>query len=1223
MFDIDHLYLASFNYKEDGKLTKKQVLQNRILNDMLTLLKDTGNSMHMLYKSIDNDTELLTNIANQLPEEGSNKARAFNFGTLHEQIARRNDYITGKFGIGPFALNVTSHVLTRIYGVKFKSTRFTEAAGITDLGRVFDDQNNYIDAWISAFINAHVDIVKDPYISKMNVNKYTYNMINLLIRAGYGDAAMWFITQPVIVDMANAYNNANSQFMRTKGTSIYSNQQAAVADAVAQWVPKELITDEAMNKFLDFKNKVSITRAIEAVSFIKDHMDTLREIAIMGHSASPNTVVELNNGEKRTVEEVQRQMFFAWKALEKYSIGLGNLVQRTKIDTKKHGKSLLDLHNYFINYNNMFHPVEDTSLFEMSTLDRLVNDSWIEQKTNLVCTIPFQILGEQVFEGNLDYLRNIIDLYIELNGNREVIKTERLEVINKAVKAQIKSQYIVRYAKQFLGKTNQDITNLFVGDRCMAYRLNMLNTAIRKSPKYKRLAKNPLIQALYVLEDSEETWVRNWKCKKPCFISIADTAGSSSANSDMVVDGWEDLLNDEDQFVRAFARDLIVYAYMTSGENAGWNNLFKYVPSSWTEGKIDNFDSLSDFIKRRLHNGDFGSFINLDDIAANNYNDYTFCKPLPYRNKDGFDNVIYSYNEGSLIAIRPGTNAPLYISRRIHRTYDQFSYVVYRHIGNMVSTEKQIIPLYQAIGTKGYSDSSRHKILEYGWKFNYLENVGKASAESFDEFIKNLKRYQEQHPDKFVDISGVGEYIDAVNKFASNEEIDGQENETDENTLEYTSMSEISMYSGGARGADSAWDFYSRKNGITNIIHIRDKENQKLAKGLSDRGISAVALTDEQMQEARDRIRALLGIDLKDSLKDNLKARNYYQVTNADAVFAVAKLADDRKGVKGGTNMAVQLSIATNKPVHVFDVTTEHWYKYDTSLRTFQQEDTPILTKNFAGIGTRDIENYQIQNDQHQYVDRPGYVGREKANVALKAIEEVFNKTKAALNEPVEVKQQNEQPSTNQVDLRSPKNYTAALAEIEKSFDIDNNTTKIVGKDAASHAIQKLNIDVSGALYGFDGKDVLNVLYKTSKFLTKNIDAAGAVVMSESMFYGDFAKKLKRLTGETVNDALSEDVFGVHKDESSDTFTVPQRLMNTLSFLESLKYDQREMLMDYICHNGVYDLIGDEKIDVSDEVHVTDTVEDNRQLDLFKELGVSENDMKKAEEVKNHCKGGK
>jgi hypothetical protein len=48
-FDIDHLYLASFNFRkgEDGKLTRnyeegsKEYYQNTILSSMMTLLKDT------------------------------------------------------------------------------------------------------------------------------------------------------------------------------------------------------------------------------------------------------------------------------------------------------------------------------------------------------------------------------------------------------------------------------------------------------------------------------------------------------------------------------------------------------------------------------------------------------------------------------------------------------------------------------------------------------------------------------------------------------------------------------------------------------------------------------------------------------------------------------------------------------------------------------------------------------------------------------------------------------------------------------------------------------------------------------------------------------------------------------------------------------------------------------------------------------------------------------
>ena len=90
-------------------------------------------------------------------------------------------------------MNVTNHILTTLYGVKFKESSFTQITGITGFDQILDEDNNQISSWLSAFINAHVDIVKDPYISKLNVNGFTYNMINLLARNGKGKQGLYFL----------------------------------------------------------------------------------------------------------------------------------------------------------------------------------------------------------------------------------------------------------------------------------------------------------------------------------------------------------------------------------------------------------------------------------------------------------------------------------------------------------------------------------------------------------------------------------------------------------------------------------------------------------------------------------------------------------------------------------------------------------------------------------------------------------------------------------------------------------------------------------------------------------------------------------------------------------------------------------------------------------------------------------------------------------------------
>ena len=69
----------------------------------------------------------------------------------------------------------------------------------------------------------------------------------------------------------------------------------------------------------------------------------------------------------------------------------------------------------------------------------------------------------------------------------------------------------------------------------------------------------------------------------------------------MFSEAWEDLLNDDDAFVRNFANDLIIYAFLTSGEYNGWTHMFKYVPYNWRVGKTRGFDhsveTFADFIK--------------------------------------------------------------------------------------------------------------------------------------------------------------------------------------------------------------------------------------------------------------------------------------------------------------------------------------------------------------------------------------------------------------------------------------------------------------------------------------------------------------------------------------------------------------------------------------------------------------------------------------------------
>lgn len=169
--------------------------------------------------------------------------------------------------------------------------------------------------------------------------------------------------------------------------------------------------------------------------------------------------------------------------------------------------------------------------------------------------------------------------------------------------------------------------------------------------------------------------------------------------------------------------------------------------------------------------------------------------------------------------------------------------------------------------------------------------------------------------------------------------------------------SEYTNWSGGARGADTEWKRIGEKYGISRTRDFRPEDLDKL--------------TPEQLDEVewayQEAFRYLGRRELaEDTPAGKLVRRDYLQAKKADAVFAISEIVQPgQKGskgftnnmpypiVEGGTGYAVTMAIQMDKPVYVFDQNEKQWYKWEGN--TFIRVDTPILTRNFAGIGTQRI----------------------------------------------------------------------------------------------------------------------------------------------------------------------------------------------------------------------------------------------------------------------------
>ncbi len=163
-------------------------------------------------------------------------------------------------------------------------------------------------------------------------------------------------------------------------------------------------------------------------------------------------------------------------------------------------------------------------------------------------------------------------------------------------------------------------------------------------------------------------------------------------------------------------------------------------------------------------------------------------------------------------------------------------------------------------------------------------------------------------------------------------------------------------HSGGADGSDTEWEIQGNKYEVKTIAYS--------FKGHKQNSKNQCVLTPQQLNEGADKAkeaakklhRPWSSIELKPYVK-NLISRNWFQVKGASAIYAIGKFVKGSKSlVDGGTGWAVQMAIDNNKPVYLFEQNENVWYEYSIAANMFVvTETTPALSNNFAGIGTREI----------------------------------------------------------------------------------------------------------------------------------------------------------------------------------------------------------------------------------------------------------------------------
>lgn len=762
-FDIDKLYVARFAYNKNGvKFNKGNSLKydevrNSIKNEMLEaylkvlLTRDNTNSLKL---SIDNATENVKEVLRDIEGPSSYHPTPFEVYSPTYQEARKAEYTGGKAGIGPFALNNAHHILTQLTKLSMVRDVFTNTLNIWNIGGIYDTpvagmkKGGRILDWLSAMINGFVDIAKDPYIVRLNVNSWTYNMVSFLLRTGKGKQTFYFVAQPILKEMAEAVIKTKGKYGidRTKTPTQLENE--AIESVLDKYDP----TKKYRKKY-EFINGNENSKANEYQDLFSTYQKENGE-----YTSRTRELLKLNKEEISNFNEEQVRIYYAWKALKPYADSLANLVKYSKVDTKKTGKTFAEQQTY---YNGMWAMTEDAN-FADGEIERFYNETFIAKKTEN--SIPF---GTSIFKNlllrNTDTFLSKKDIMLSLLGRKNNADSKLLNALISGMEAQIKSGFF----NQFIYQNGIDIHSMFTGKMSMAKRINNFKYEILKgNPKLSRFLNN----GGTINNDFINYLIPNIDYNGLDFIDTSSLLDADQSQANNLINYWRELIDDPEPRVSQLFKDLVVYAFLTSGDNPTMNSFFQYVPNSY---KISM--GYTDYIQTKLDelsNGVDQSIVR-DDLFLNNWQNDKLVRPVDLYNNKGVKLYSISLNDQSVVpniilgerqdktdrpAIRPSNwlsmtyvndkgkliegKFPIFypyikINDGLGRTpanYHVYSLIGYKQAADPETRRLNYIPIYGLVSKKGYKYRG-HTVVEYGKESQF--DFNKESVWDYTEALQN------------------------------------------------------------------------------------------------------------------------------------------------------------------------------------------------------------------------------------------------------------------------------------------------------------------------------------------------------------------------------------------------------------------------------------------------------------------------------------------------------
>jgi hypothetical protein len=164
-----------------------------------------------------------------------------------------------------------------------------------------------------------------------------------------------------------------------------------------------------------------------------------------------------------------------------------------------------------------------------------------------------------------------------------------------------------------------------------------------------------------------------------------------------------------------------------------------------------------------------------------------------------------------------------------------------------------------------------------------------------------------------------------------------------------TDRADITLYSGGHKGAESEFGRLAERWGIQEINFSFEGHTIERTRGVRVLGPDELDRGDVSMEIVSARMGR--NYSKADKIRKVIQSI-FHMVNNGYHVIAVGWIqADDT--VKGGTGWGVELAKLFNRPIGVYDQERKGWYSWKDNQWV---ADTPVIKdKTFVGTGTRNL----------------------------------------------------------------------------------------------------------------------------------------------------------------------------------------------------------------------------------------------------------------------------